>query len=636
MSIQDVLIRARSAYYNGSPIISDVEYDKLESSYLDSGGKIEDLIDYSDNSETCLPLHMGSLDKVKYGSGDITKFISTLQIKGIKYIHVSVKLDGMSAMYYRGHFYTRGQDYDRGTCLDHILECLQLPHIPDHLAVRGELVIPVEEFNNDRWSSYMNTRNAVAGLACRKYSSNREHKLFKYIHFVAYELIDINLDRQMNINRQYKCLREYGFQVADHKYLKITDTSIPEDKLKDTYLRYRDVDGCQYDIDGLVIVPVVRYRRNITGNPNYAKAFKMQLDCQKRVIEVLKVEWNVTKTGKISPTVIFNPVNINGVNIGRATGKNAGFIRDNNIGPGAKLEIIRSGDVIPDINKVISVAVEPFDIPIQYSDKVTWNKSGKDLILTNKNVREVAIRNNLYFFQKIGAKGIGPVNANIFYHVGLKTPADFYQWATSRLDDGVDIVDLSPKIVRKIHTSIQESLHNCRFIDLSTAISLYGFGTGSKKIESLLEADLEMVRSTIRGLHYTPSSYYEWMYSKICKIKGFAPISAKTMCHGYIDNISGNAPFQNLLLDKLDDYIFQVEETSKVDKSLDGLKFYITGVRNNTLKEQLLKLGATESSSTFNILIIKDHSINNLKVQKGKSNPDIQVLTIDEAVSQYM
>ena len=83
------------------------------------------------------------------------------------------------------------------------------------------------------------------------------------------------------------------------------------------------------------------YSRPTSGNPKYALAFKMVLDDQKGETTVTCVEWNVSKHGLLKPVVNLSPIKIAGTTIRRATGYNAKWIVENNIGPGAKVILIK-------------------------------------------------------------------------------------------------------------------------------------------------------------------------------------------------------------------------------------------------------------------------------------------------------
>ena len=139
------------------------------------------------------------------------------------------------------------------------------------------------------------------------------------------------------------------------------------------------------------------HKRNTKGNPDYAFAFKDILEDQKAISEIVDVEWTVSKDGYINPVVIINPVEVGGVEISRITAYNAKYVVDNKIGIGAKIEIIRSGDVIPKILNVLKPANKT-SLPDGEWD---WNESKVDIITKNLNCKEVEIKNIHYFFSTL-------------------------------------------------------------------------------------------------------------------------------------------------------------------------------------------------------------------------------------------
>ena len=116
------------------------------------------------------------------------------------------------------------------------------------------------------------------------------------------------------------------------------------------------------------------------GNPEHAFAFKMVLSDQIAEVKVTDVIWTPSKDGFLKPRVQVEPVILGGVTIEYATGFNAKYIVDNNIGVGAVIKLVRSGDVIPHILAVIRPASEPL-MPTQ---DYTWNDTRVDVILLNK------------------------------------------------------------------------------------------------------------------------------------------------------------------------------------------------------------------------------------------------------------
>ena len=110
-----------------------------------------------------------------------------------------------------------------------------------------------------------------------------------------------------------------------------------------------------YDIDGIIVADDKKYPRT-SKNPKHAFAFKTVLDDQIVESKVVDVIWSPSKDGYLKPKVQIQPVKLGGAVIQYATLHNAEFVIKNKIGLGALVQIIRSGDVIPKVEKVIKQA----------------------------------------------------------------------------------------------------------------------------------------------------------------------------------------------------------------------------------------------------------------------------------------
>jgi NAD-dependent DNA ligase len=137
-----------------------------------------------------------------------------------------------------------------------------------------------------------------------------------------------------DIMKQLKVIKDIGFEKVYHKKFKKLDYEIVTKQLKK-----RRIDSI-YDIDGVIVTNNKRLKRDNTGNPKYAFAFKVVLDDQKAKTKIINIEWHISKDGYISPIVIIEPVSIGGVNIRRVTAVNAKYVVDNKLGKDAEVEVI--------------------------------------------------------------------------------------------------------------------------------------------------------------------------------------------------------------------------------------------------------------------------------------------------------
>ena len=159
------------------------------------------------------------------------------------------------------------------------------------------------------------------------------------------------MDIKLPLLSQLKILKKLGFNVVKHSVLeeiKLTG-KIEDSILSKTLLEYR-LDS-EYDIDGIIVTDNGSHEANKSGNPEHAFAFKSNGMGEDTSVE--KVDWNISKHGYLIPRLKVEPVTIEGTKIQYATAFNAKYVLSNRIGPGTKVRIIRSGDVIPYVIEII-------------------------------------------------------------------------------------------------------------------------------------------------------------------------------------------------------------------------------------------------------------------------------------------
>lgn len=359
-----VLRAADDAYYNhnGESFITDEEYDTLRlyargldpdhSYFLGVGSEVR-------GGKVKLPYEMGSLDQIY--EGEITDWVGNWSLQQ-HFIIASDKLDGTSALLVYGEdgnlqiAYSRGDGVRGADITRHIRRFKCLPtNVGGSMVVRGEVIFPKNEFLKVRdkvksrsGKQYKNARNMAAGVMNAK---TNDSVVYDHIDFVSYEIIGSeNGKHNMLVD-----LRDIGFLTAhaDSFYgHELTDRTLTEHLEKRRSASIYEIDGLVLDADAAHVRESMNPTRE-TLNPAYAVKYKIA-DASNQAIAIVEgVEWNVSKSGYLKPKVRIEPIDLVGVTITYATGFNAKFIRDNMIGPGAKIRITRSGDVIPFITDVV-------------------------------------------------------------------------------------------------------------------------------------------------------------------------------------------------------------------------------------------------------------------------------------------
>lgn len=289
----------------------------------------------------------------------------------------SLKLDGISiALYYKSGKLQQALTRGDGTIgIDVTPKVLKIEPRLMQLksdkkftgAVRGEIVMSFADFNAyaEFHPEAKNPRNTTAGLMNAKEISDD----LKYLSIRVYTVIgDENNNTQFNrVNNMVSWLRAQFPAVAPYKTLgelKSTELLDTMEALKDDWYNV-------YPADGIVLnqLGTVRDGNNITY---IAKAFKFK--AESKVTEVVDVEWSLSKTHYLIPRVHVAPVELSGTTVEYCTGFNAQYIRDSSIGSGAKVEITKSGEIIPYILEVVEPST--FALPTKCPDCGTtleWN-----------------------------------------------------------------------------------------------------------------------------------------------------------------------------------------------------------------------------------------------------------------------
>lgn len=619
-NLEKVIIYASDKYYNDEPVISDAIFDMLRDflQYKHPKSKVLKQIGapVKSKDKVKLPYYLGSMDKIKPPSSKLEQWITKYNLPYI----MSDKLDGVSALLvYKNNninLYTRGtatHGMDITPLLRYIksipsyesvMKYLKEHKMGDMIAFRGELIISKKKFIDNWYQTMKNARNAVAGLVNSK---NINPKLARDTSLVLYQIID----PVYNITKQFQIIKDLGFKLVHNKTLKILNF----DNLSKYLLKRRE--KSKYTIDGIIITNDDIHPINTDGNPEYAWAFKDVLEDQKAITKIIDIEWNTSKDGYIIPTLIVEPVDVGGVTISRITGNNARFIVDNMLGIGAKVEIIRSNDVIPKIEKVI----EGVKVKLPDMKNISWNISNIHLIYFGNFSEQKDIKNIYYFFKTIGAKGIGEQIIEKLYEAGYDSILKILKLTQ---DDIIKIDGFKIKSAQNIIEAIKNATTNIPLYILMAASNKLGRGIGIERIKDVLEKYPNLLNEYNK---YTENE----LINMLRLIDGFEEKTSKL----FATNFKNFITFYN----NIKNYITIDTSTSKKETGkLSGLKIVMSGFRDKVLENTIEKNGgsiASGVSKNTNILIVKDDSVmNTTKVIKAQEL-GVTIYTLNNFYKHY-
>ena len=376
MNLREKIIKHNEDYRVGNPSISDEEYDSLLEKFKnESPEEYEEfknmlLDDVSGNIK--LPGISGSLEK--FYEKNIDQCLN--RIKSDKVI-IMPKLDGMSLIveYTNGKLtkaLTRGNGYEGKDKTE-----FAKMFIPNNLkfnftvSIRGEVILRNE---NMKYFATKNPRNTAVGLI----NSKNPADSLKYLDFIAYEIYDHHskIEQLMRIS-------ELGLNCVDYSIYDKSNLTDLTKILKEIRSNNSKKD-ITYNIDGIVICSK-NYVKEDTLYPTGMIAFKE--NAQGIETEVKGIRWEVSKQGYLKPIVEIETVEITGTLVSNVTGYNYDYVVNNGLGVGARVKVIKSGEIIPKIVEVTkkSNCEAPCNCP-SCNDKL--KVINKELVCENSNCLE--------------------------------------------------------------------------------------------------------------------------------------------------------------------------------------------------------------------------------------------------------
>lgn len=602
--VADLIRKASFEYYKGTPVLSDDLFDIVKD-YLEKKNP-KHLVFQEIGAETygekaTLPYFMGSLDKVRENESALNRW----KIKYTGQSILSDKLDGNSALLFvkdsKYKLYSRGNGAI-GQDITHLIPYLKnIPKGLTSIAVRGELII-----SKAKWKILFekkkgaNARNAVAGVM---HSKKPDNELASSVDFVAYEQIE----PRVKLSTALDSLKDLKFSTVYNETILPKELSMEN---LSTILMKRRKDS-EYEVDGIVIYHDAVYDIEKGKNPDYAFAFKSILTHEEAEVIIKQVEWNASKDGYLKPILKFDPVVLAGASIQKATGFNAQFIEKNVIGPGSHLIIIRSGDVIPHVHKILSKSSSnKASMPdVNYE----WNDTHVDILLKDRSDDpDIMVKRMIYFAKTLEIKGVGPGVIERIHSNGINT---FKKFVDLNVEQLLKIEGFQKKSAEKVVFEIQESLKRANCLTYMVASNLFGRSVAEKKLKLILDKFPKIPEG------YKPNE------KELSELEGVGSITAKQFIEGL--------PQFFAFMKELNKNCEPIREEKKVEstkRSLEGVTVVFTGVRVKELEEEIEarngKVGSSVSSKT-KILVAKDPSEETGKVKAAKEL-SIPVLTVDE------
>jgi len=639
----DVLNRASKAYYaEDEEIMSNFEYDKLYDELValeeETGTVLANSptvnVGYEAVEELPKEAHeapMLSLGKTK----DREELKSWLQGKeGL----LSWKLDGLTVVltYAEGKLkkaVTRGNGEVGEVVTNNAKTFQNLPvTIPfkGELVLRGEAVISYSDFEqinaqiDDLDAKYKNPRNLCSGSVRQL---NNEITASRRVNLYAFTLVKAQgVDFENSREKQFLFLKEQGFAVVD--YLKVNPENILE-AIEDFAKRIES-----YDIpsDGLVLTfEDIAYGEALGRTakfPRHSIAFKWQDEIRETTLK--EIEWSASRTGLINPVAIFEPVELEGTTVSRASVHNISMVRALKLGIGDRITVYKANMIIPQIAENLTGS-NHLEIPAVCpvcggKTEIKGVNESQFLYCTNDACEAKNIKAFTQFVNRdaMNIEGLSEATLEKFIGCGyLHEFADLYH-----LDKYREAIVEMEGFGEKSFANLMESIEKSRETTLPRvlyALGIAGIGVATAKV-------------LCKEFAYDMNALMNATVEQLSQVEGIGDVIANAFAE-HMRSPKNIARIENLMKE----LTLQAVAVSSEEQSLTGMSFCITGSLNHYANRDEMKAaieakgGKVTGSVTSKTRCLINNDITSASGKNKKAKElDIPILTEEDFMKEYL
>ena len=631
----ELLNRAGKAYYQeATEIMSNLEYDEL---YDELQKLEEDLgvvyansptvnVGYEVLSELPKEQHespMLSLDKTK-DVQELKRFVGTQKAL------ISWKLDGLTIVltYENGELQkavTRGNGEIGEVITNNAKKFKNVPlQIPykDTLVVRGEAVIGYQEFEEinaeieAEEDKYKNPRNLCSG-SVRQLNNEITEK--RNVKFYAFHLVSGEADFQNSREQQFLWLKEQGFDVVEYKVIQ-------ESQVEEAVEWFAgEITANPFPSDGLVLTyDDIAYGQSLGTTAKFPRdSYAFKWADEKKETKLIEIEWSASRTGLINPVAIFEPVELEGTTVSRASVHNVSIVEELELGYEDVITVYKANMIIPQIAENLTrsnTIIIPTVCPVCDGETVIkQDGTAKTLYCSNpeceaKKIKALAL---LVSRNALNIEGLSEATLEKFVARGyIKCFADLFH-----LDEYEEEIKSLEGFGEKSYTNLQKSVVAARTTTLPKVLYSMGIANiglaNAKMICKAFANDVEKI------IHAT--------VEELSAIDGVGEVIAEVYTQ-YFSVEEHVEEFRNLLQE-----LVIPEEINTEQQSFAGMNFVITGSveqfkNRNEIKEVIEKRGGKVTGSVTSkthFLINNDTTSTSSKNKKAR---DLEIPIISEAM----
>ena len=595
-------------YEKDDPAISDYEFDKLMHQLIDIEEEYPELLTpdspthrvggRASNSFEQVEhvVQMGSLQDV-FSDEEVVDFDRRVRevVSDPIYV-VEPKIDGLSvSLEYRDGVLVRGSTRGDGFVGEDVTENIRtIRSVPLRLKrdipfveVRGEVYMPVASFEKvvaqqelKEEKPFKNPRNAAAGSLRQK---NPQITAQRGLDIFVFNLQQIEGVQVSGHKESLDLLKELGFQVSP-SYLAVDTIEKAIEEIRAIGQRRGEY---SFDIDGAVVKVDSLAQREMLGAtakfPKWAVAFKYPPE--EKITTLLDVEVKVGRTGALTPTAVFEPIQLAGTTVSRAVLHNQDFIDEKQIAVGDKIIVRKAGDIIPEVVAVAEHCGNPtYQLP-EYCPschtKVVREEGEAAIYCPNIECPAQLMRNLIHFASRnaMDIDGMGPAVLEGLVNAGwVHSPADLYDLTEEQI---ASLERMGKKSASNLMNALEKSKQN----DLSKVI----FALGIPEVGEKTAAELASAFGSMEKLSWAT-------LEQLTALDGFGEVVAQNIVSFFLEERN------RVQIERLAKAGVNMESTKvKAGDTFEGKTFVLTGtlptLKRNEAKELIESLGGKVSSS---------------------------------------
>ena len=621
----EILNKAAKSYYvDAVEIMPNIEYDKLYDELLELEKETNVVLSNSPTQNVGYEI-AGELPKKAHESPmlslDKTKSVEDLrEWLGENKALLSWKMDGLTiVLTYRDGELAEAVTRGNGTIGEVITNnAKNFQNIPlkiefkGELILRGEAIIKYSDFKRindaieDATAKYKNPRNLCSG-SVRQLNPAITKSRMVYCNIFNVVKAD-GIDFENSKAKQFEWAKNEGFDVVEYKF---TDSKSIADDIAEFESK---IESNDIPSDGLVLLLddiALGERLGSTSKfPRNAMAFKWS--DERQVTKLKYIEWSPSRTGLINPVAVFEPVELEGTTVSRASLHNVSIFEDLMLGVGDEISVYKANMIIPQVYENLTKSNTekvPDTCPACGSHaSIKQDNESKVLLCTNpdcqiKHIKQYALMASR---DALNIDGLSESTLEKFLSKGfIKNDSDIFKLDRYK-DEIVNMEGFGRRSYEKLMAALEEAKHTnvARFL---YSLGINGIGSANAKmIAKYFDNDIDKIITAGKD--------------DLLEIEGIGEVLANSIVDFFKDskNIENVKSLREVL-------IFEVEESAGSD-SFAGKVFVITGslehfTNRNELKELIEKNGGKVSgsvSSKTNFLINNDTTSNSSKNKKAK------------------